>query len=140
MSALTHSGSFQKLNGAVMDASAELLGKLDDYIGRRISLWELESWLAPRLFCYLNAPDSLAGRIAGAVELCLAEISAGIRSERSVRQSLARYKAKQEIRWLSYPEEEQTITTGSVIDQFIPVVGLLNPMQVWNTEPAEVSS
>lgn len=56
-----------------MSVSSEIFSKVTDYTERRADLRELESWLA------------------GLVELCLAELHAGLRTERSVKTRLSRY-------------------------------------------------
>ena len=117
-----------------MNSSNELISKLDDYLRRRITLWELESWMAPRLPVLLDAPDSLAGRIAGAIELCFAELQGGLRSERSIRISLKRYQDMQKITWLRPVEEQQTNETTSASTSTVSG-GLLSQLQVWNSEP-----
>ncbi len=74
-----------------MEIASDLVQKLDDYLRGRCSLWDLESWLAPRLRQYIANPNSMEGRLAGAIELCLAEMSDGIRTERSTKKALASF-------------------------------------------------
>ena len=71
-----------------MSDSIEIFSKVNDYIERRITLWDLESWLVPRLPLYFEHPHSAVGQLASAIELCLAELQGGIRSERSVKTLL----------------------------------------------------
>lgn len=72
-----------------MSTSIEIYSKVSEYLARHITLRELESWLVPRLPICLANPDSAVGRLAGVVELCLAELQAGIIAERSVRKRLS---------------------------------------------------
>ena len=121
-----------------MNSSNELISQLDDYLRRRITLSELESWVAPRLPVLLDAPDSVVGRIAGAIELCVAELQAGLRTERTIRSSLRRYQEIQEIRWSSpLGDQPQDATTSA--STTIPAAGLLSQLYVWSTEPEGAS-
>lgn len=96
-----------------MNPSTELSSRLMDYLERRISLGELESWVAPRLPVFLDSPDSEAARLAGAIELSCAELGDGLRSERSIRLSLRRYCAQQKVRWVVPSSEPEKSTTES---------------------------
>lgn len=73
-----------------MNTSLELLAKIQDYLERRLTLQDLESWLVVRLHIYLVNPASEVARLANLVELSLVEFHDGIRGERSIRQRLAR--------------------------------------------------
>lgn len=72
-----------------MSTSLEIYSKVSEYLARHIALRDLESWLVPRLPVYLENPNSAVGELAGVVELCLAELQAGIIAERSVRKRLS---------------------------------------------------
>jgi hypothetical protein len=74
----------------------ELFSRLDDYLGKKITLCDLESWLVPRLPLFLDAPDSMAGRIAGAIDLSLNEYEDGLITENTLRKSLKQYLAQLE--------------------------------------------
>ena len=82
---------------------------MNDYLSKRITLRELESWLVPRLRAYLDAPDSAVGRLAGAVELNMAELQAGLKSERTVRMALSRYVDAQKEVWTSFQELQREV-------------------------------
>ena len=122
-----------------MNASMELFSKLNDYLERRITLWDLESWLAPRLPIFLDAPDSVVGRMAGAIELCIAELQDGLKSERTVKQVLKRYQEVQRTVWISPESSPQSNITTSATST-IPVGGLLSQLQVWNNELQEANA
>lgn len=64
-----------------MAAPSELTVKVEDYLQRRLSLKDLESWLAARLPLVLVSTDDQVAQLAAAVELFLAEVNAGIRTE-----------------------------------------------------------
>lgn len=77
-----------------MDAYSALLSKLDQYLAKEIDLSGLVAWVDARLPTYIIDPDSPSSRLAGAIELLTSEVEAGLRSERSVRTLLSKYKAK----------------------------------------------
>ena len=119
-----------------MSIATELLLNVSDYLSHRISLEELEYWLAPRLPLLLDAPDSVAGRIAGAIELYFAEFHDDLRTERSLRMSLRRYIAVQQNTWVSAdPGIKAEVTTSANAFATGPSLSLL---QSWSNEPAEV--
>ena len=80
-----------------------MFAKVQDYVDRRITLHELESWLVHRLPVYLSNPNSAAAELVGVIELGLAEIQAGIRSERSLTKLLGLQVASNPISTESYP-------------------------------------
>ena len=80
--------------------SFELSSRLQDYLRRRATLQDMESWLVPRLPLYLDDPDSAAGQLAGAIELLLSELHAGLRTERSLRAALRRYHTRLQTIWI----------------------------------------
>ena len=86
-----------------MSTSIEVFAKVQDYVDRRITLHELESWLVNRLPIYLSNPKTAAAELVGVIELGLAEIQAGIRSERSLRKLLGLQVASNPISTESYP-------------------------------------
>ena len=80
-----------------MSTRIEIFSKTCDYLEGRLGLGELETWVASRLPVYVSDPESPAGQLAGLIELCLAELHDGLRTERSIRSRLlkavqARYK------------------------------------------------
>jgi len=129
-SLVTHSGSAQNGGGEDMSGSIEIYSKLGDYIQRRITLWDLESWLVPRLPIYLENPESAVGQVASAIELCLAELQAGLRSERSISPLLAGHLKTTPILWTRYPEAQPEDITSSAN---------VNQSQSWSTSLAVVN-
>ena len=71
-----------------MTTSIDIYCKVTDYIEHNLTLRQLESWLVPMLPTFVSSPDSEVALIAGRIELGLAEINAGIISERSFRRQL----------------------------------------------------
>lgn len=120
-----------------MNTSIELLRTLDDYLKRRITLQELESWVVPRLPILLDAPDSSVAQLAAAVELYLAEFHSGIRTERSVRVALSRCLALERKEWFLYPSEQERSVTSSASTVPIELPVLLSQLRVWRSEPVE---
>jgi hypothetical protein len=98
-----------------MSTSIEIFSKVNEYVEGRINLREMEYWLANRLPIYLLNPDSTAAGLAGAIELGLAEIQAGIRSERSLKRLLLQRHIRGHILMKSYSHETgETDTVSSV--------------------------
>ncbi|MBI4284765.1 MAG: hypothetical protein HY670_02550 [Chloroflexi bacterium] len=100
-----------------MATSLEIFSKVTDYVERRISLRELESWLVPMLPSYFSNPDSAVADLAGTIELGLAEIQAGITNERNLRKLLATHISHDPIKYEPYPYQaessEATFVTGA---------------------------
>lgn len=114
----------------------EIYSKIDDYVNHRLSLWELESWLVPRLPLFVTTPETPLGQLAAAVELCLAELQAGLRSERSIRTLLRRNLVANPIVWVPIGElqrEETTTSVNSTQPNVIPP--WLSPLPTWSTSP-----
>ena len=118
-----------------MSTSLELDSKISDYIERRIALSDLETWLVPRLRLYLANPDSAAARLVATVELCLAELQDGIRTERGVRQLLARRVPEKSFHWFTYPDIDASEETAAAQIE-IETTGLRwhDPSPAWNSE------
>lgn len=73
-----------------MNSYLTLASTIRGYVQRQVTLRELEEWLVPRLPIFLENPDTEVGMLAGAIELNLAELQAGIITERTLRSRLAR--------------------------------------------------
>ena len=108
-----------------MNVSIELLSKLNDFSGKAITLRDLEVWLTPRLPGYLEVPDSAIAHLAGLVELCLAELQTGIRTERSIRILLRRHLRESNVAMVWWPEEPSHVVSTSTSTSVTPVMGLL---------------
>ena len=72
-----------------MEATPDIFSKVSDYLEYRITLEELEDWLVRNLGLFLSppskeAPDD-ASELAGTIELGLAEMSKGHRTEEEFR-------------------------------------------------------
>src|SRR3972149_5941250 len=96
-----------------MSMSMDLHSKIYEYVSRTLSLQELESWIVPRLPYFISQTDSSVEKLASAVELCLAEFQAGLRSQRSMRAFLARQLGDNPIIWAPIYESRIQDATGS---------------------------
>jgi len=85
--------------------SDELRDMVIRYIDDQASLADLETWIVPRLPALISNPRSPDADLVAAVELALAELSRGIRSEPEVR-SLIRKALQENISvWTDYPAQ-----------------------------------
>ena len=118
-----------------MNPSNELLSKLGDYLQAQISLRELNEWILPRIPTLVAAPDSLAGRVTGAIELSMAMMKDGLTDERAIKRSIRRYMRVQQNTWalFDYTHETGAFTFSATATLPQP---MLSQIQVWNIEPA----
>ena len=122
-----------------MNSSLELISKVNDYVEGRITLRGLERWLVPRLAMFLRDPDTELGQLAALVELSLAELEAGIVSQRSIRARLARELGDNVLIFVPQPhqgiEENATSSTGTFLEPItIGAVGGAGPSPSWSKE------
>ncbi len=68
--------------------SSELREKIFQYIEAAINKVQLEEWLVPKMPTFLKYPESADADVVSAVELGLAEMAAGIRTEENFREFL----------------------------------------------------
>lgn len=117
----------------------EIYSKVSEYIGKSLTLSELESWLVQMLPIYLLSPDSDAAKLAGTIELGLAEIQAGIKSERSLRNILSKYILENKIVYRYYPHQiSVTETIASNLLQETKDLEWLDLSPSWSNVPQEV--
>lgn len=93
--------------------SLELRDRIALYISGDISLHELEDWLVPNLPALIQDPVSAEADLVAAIELCLAEYSAGFRDEDYVRNYLREALLKHNTISFTYPSNQVTIVTGA---------------------------
>jgi len=77
-----------------MNITSEIYKKVIEYLNNEIRLPDLENWLLSNLGQILNLPSSPARDLAGDIELGLAEMSNGHRTEsefKSIMRDLIRY-------------------------------------------------
>jgi len=119
-----------------MITSIEIFSKADDYLEKRISLHELESWLVSMLPIYLSNPTSEAAELVSVIELGLAEINADIRTERSLRLLLRKHLISNKVRSMPYTDLDNidfTIATVSSTDS--TTLEWMDPLPSWSTLP-----
>lgn len=122
-----------------MTTSTDIYSKVTDYIDHNITLHELESWIVFMLPTYLSNPASGAAMLAGRVELGLAEINAGIMTERLLRKQLKEF-VPTPTKSLLYPfqtSSEETIATASTME--VPNLEWLDPSPFWSSVPEVVN-
>ena len=122
-----------------MSTANELYSRLDQYLRRSISLSDFEAWLVSCLPILLDAPSSAVGQLAGAAELLLAELHAGIRTERSLRTALRRFILSQDVAWFTYPEDHPEEVTTCSETPAITVGGLPNRSTIWHIESVKAA-
>jgi hypothetical protein len=99
-----------------MSTSIEIFAMVNDYIERKIKLRDLESWIVSMLPIYLSNTNNAASDLASIIELGLAEVHAGIRSERGLRKLLTQHLIGNPVKFESYPcdiSTGYTISSGS---------------------------
>ena len=98
-----------------------------------MTLRDLENWLVHMLPVYLLNPGSEASNICGLIELGLAEIHAGIRTERSFKQLLLKHIPSNPIHSEPYANTgSMTMAIGTTAEA-IPWEWAPSPS--WSNEP-----
>lgn len=69
----------------------DIRGWVARYISGEVSLREFQEWFAPRVWDIDSTGDAAASRLAGRIELFLAEFSNGDWAEKELRQMLSEY-------------------------------------------------
>ena len=104
-----------------MSTSIEIYSKVGEYLSRTITLQELESWLVDMWPTFLQNSDSAVSELAAFIELCLSEINAGIRTERSLKTLLKQHPGVEAITLTSYPITSNIDMTSSANDFVKPI-------------------
>lgn len=109
-----------------MSSSIEIFSTTTEYLEGRITLYQLESWLAPRLPMYMISSESPAAQMTGLIELCLAELHDRIRTERSIKTQLrlairARYAPRDQVIFVRFPGQtgETVSSSASSVTEII---------------------
>jgi len=117
--------------------SLELREQIARYLSTEIDLEELEIWTVQNLPDLAADPQSDDSSLTAAVDLCLAEYSAGIRSEEDIRRYL--HAAMEELKtiYIYYPDEHNSAwsgsTSSSVTQQASSAVGMNElTTQLWS--------
>lgn len=94
--------------------SNELREKLIDFAEDSISVQEIEEWLVPRLPDFLHSPIGADADLIAVLELALAELSAGIKTEDDVREMMHKALQAHPSSWMFYsPISNQRTISGS---------------------------
>lgn len=119
-----------------MSTSFEIYSKITEYMSRRITLRQLEYWLVHMIPIYLLNPNSEVASLCNIIELGLAEINAGIQSERGFRKLLSQHISSDSMQSEYYPFNYGitiTSTSGSITE---PIDwGLRDQSPSWSSEP-----
>jgi len=83
--------------------SSELREKVLQYIETTISKEQLEEWLVPKLPTFLKYPESADADVVSAVELGLAEMGTGIRTEENFREFIKQVIQEQTVVLTFFP-------------------------------------
>src|SRR3989304_2454081 len=75
----------------------DLRDKIQQYIKSAISLTDLEEWIVPRLPVFIASALCADADVVSAVELGLAEINAGLRTEKQLQEYLAQVLREQHV-------------------------------------------
>jgi len=94
--------------------SSDLRDKALQFVETSITLSQLEEWLVPRLPFFLRTPDSVDANVVAAIELGLAEVSSGIRTQDEFRDYLKDVLRENSAISAFYPADlSQRIESGS---------------------------
>jgi hypothetical protein len=105
-----------------MAISSDLLDKINQYLDNQITISELEEWLVPREPFLLREPESDDSDIIGAIELGLAEMSAGLRVEDDLRRLFREaLEGKPSTIWVGDQVTKAFFVTGSSSINMKPV-------------------
>ena len=119
-----------------MITSIEIFSWANDYLEKRISLHELESWLVSMLPVYLSNPTSEAAELVGVIELGLAEINADIRTERSLRLLLRKHLVNNKVTSVQYTDLDSTdLTVATISSTDSTTLEWTDPLPSWSTLP-----
>jgi hypothetical protein len=119
-----------------MITSIEIFSWANDYLEKRISLHELESWLVSMLPVYLSNPTSEAAELVGVIELGLAEINADIRTERSLRLLLRKHLVNNKVTSMQYTDLDSTdLTVATISSTDSTTLEWTDPLPSWSTLP-----
>ena len=101
-----------------MDITSEIFVKVYQYLNREIGLEELEDWIVPRSVLLLGLPHCTAYELAGEIDLGLAEMSSGQRTEDEFRALLREFVKSCDFILMcpsTYPFEYPGNQTGSTM-------------------------
>lgn len=93
---------------------SEFIDFISQYVVGERTIEQLQDWYVPKLPRLLKNPESAEADIVSIIELGLAEMSDGIRTEQGFRNLLRQVLVKYNNVFVFYPSEPETlIITGS---------------------------
>lgn len=93
--------------------SSELRNKIIEFAENKISITELEDWLVPNLPTLIASPTSIDTDVVSAIELGLAELNSGLRSQEELTNYLLEVLREGSIK-ATYPNSiGQTFSSSS---------------------------
>jgi hypothetical protein len=95
--------------------SSALRMKIIEFIDNKITIAELENWLVPNLQSLISSPESIDADVISAIELGLAEIDAGLRSQHEFVEFLLEVLSEESIK-TTYPITSATTSSSSAGD------------------------
>jgi len=105
--------------------SLELRNKVYQFVDGAISATQLEEWMVARLRLFLESVESADADVVAAIELGLAEMSDGIRTEAQLRQfmkQVLREHAAASV-FLGADTRDETTSANRTSALVLPVVG-----------------
>jgi len=120
--------------------TSEIFDKTYQYLNGEISLTELEDWVEARFGLFAALPQGAARHLYGTIELGLAEISIGHRSEDEFRALVREFIRSLDFIFLSASESEPDVTGSTCAPQLSEWVSIV-PVEQWtrvDIEPEKV--
>ena len=105
--------------------SLELRDKVYQFVEGEISATQIEEWVVPRLRLFLESVESADADVVAAIELGLAEMSDGIRTEvqfRDLMKQVLREHAAASVFLRAHPRDDTT-SANRTSELVAPVVG-----------------
>ena len=115
--------------------TSEIFDKIYQYLNREISLGDLEDWVAARFGLFVTLPQGDARDLYGTIELGLAEMSIGHRTEEEFRALVREFIKSHDFRFVSLSEYQATdtgCTPGLQIGEWNSTV---LPLEQWTPIP-----
>lgn len=95
-----------------MNATYNISKKVTDYLENRITLEELEDWLAPHLGLFISLPGNNASELAATIELGLAEMTNGHRTEDEFRDLLKEFVKSRDFTFITLDQYQSDYTSS----------------------------
>lgn len=93
--------------------TSELYNLVDGYVQKNITVEELEDWIAARFQLFFSSSPSAVSEFVAGIELGLAELSNGSRTEEEFRSMVSDLLRQVDAISITYPEERTTTVSAS---------------------------